>query len=738
MHQLNSLHLYIDNYVFNDGSQQKLLKLQGTIPIQYRTKQYNMPIVLWIPPNFPNSCPICYVTPVRGMVIKQKHMHCDSQGLIYHPYLHYWKAGDSTLVELIGLLCSIFGKDPPLYSSKARISSSSMQPSYSNMCAPKFKDDTIGLTFDGAKDVNNFRKCIAENIMPSVDSITCNGLFSEYYFDTKTSKHVMDDQKNDNVNDESLLFYPSYCFASCYDKQCNGFEHYMTVGLNSNIKQSEFQRKNLNLIILVDVSGSMCQTFNGDSNYKLDNVDLVEWRKTLKVDDRIGVKDGKCWYPANIVEINEQHKNQIKIHFVGYDVKYDECICTDSSRLMPLQYVATKLTSTKSAINAMLKQLTVKDRLGIVTFNNKADIIQKLEFINDINMTKLEKQISDIAAKGGTNFEAGYSKSIELYAELFGHEEYKLNSMYEDYENRIMILTDAVLNRGMTDSNLLLNMIDSFATNNWGNNESMINYIYTTFIAVGMDANMSLIEKISKTRGCNYYSVRSTKEFHDKMNEEFRFMVNPLAFDVCFTLKSEANSCEIEKVYGASTQQENDIINDGEIIRIHTLFPSKRSDKNGKTKGGIQLIKLKNNDSDGHNINVQLVVTFEDRYGKKYKNMQQVSFDARKQYTELIGNDMIESDEKEADEITRNFYDNTGIRKAVLLCKYVGMMRNWIKKDGIPTMAGYSNLIISDGSKKMFIDFIEFFKNEMMNCNDDSLQQELDIIEKLINLKCDN
>ena len=45
-------------------------------------------------------------------------MHVDSQGLIYHPYLHSWKPQQSALVELIGYLCSVFGKDPPLYASK--------------------------------------------------------------------------------------------------------------------------------------------------------------------------------------------------------------------------------------------------------------------------------------------------------------------------------------------------------------------------------------------------------------------------------------------------------------------------------------------------------------------------------------------------------------------------------------------------------------------------------------------
>jgi len=118
LHQIHSLRPLVDNYVFNDGTQQQLFKLEGTIPIQYRSSQYNIPVALWLPLNFPTNCPICYVTPVAGMKIKQKHMHVDSQGLIYHPYLHSWKPGQSTLVELIGLLCSVFGKDPPLYASK--------------------------------------------------------------------------------------------------------------------------------------------------------------------------------------------------------------------------------------------------------------------------------------------------------------------------------------------------------------------------------------------------------------------------------------------------------------------------------------------------------------------------------------------------------------------------------------------------------------------------------------------
>lgn len=120
LNQMHSLRPLVDNYVFNDGSMQRLFKLQGTIPIVYRKATYNIPLAIWLPISFPNNCPICYVTPVAGMKIKPKHMHVDAQGLIYHPYLHSWKpGGNSTLADIVGRLCSVFGKNPPVFASKS-------------------------------------------------------------------------------------------------------------------------------------------------------------------------------------------------------------------------------------------------------------------------------------------------------------------------------------------------------------------------------------------------------------------------------------------------------------------------------------------------------------------------------------------------------------------------------------------------------------------------------------------
>eukprot|EP01084_Bolivina_argentea_P035194 65288_1 len=143
------------------------------------------------------------------------------------------------------------------------------------------------------------------------------------------------------------------------------------------------------------------------------------------------------------------------------------------------------------------------------------------------------------------------------------------------------------------------------------------------------------------------------------MDDEFEFMVTPLVFNVCLRLKSEGNSCKIEKVYGSSVQNEESIIKNGEITKIKTLFPSKKSKLKGGTKGGIQLILIKKSDeNNSDNINVEIEVTFEDKYGKMYKNEQCVMFESD---NNNVDNDMIENDDE--NDGNNNYFDNIGIRK---------------------------------------------------------------------------
>jgi len=75
-------------------------------------------------------------------------------------------------------------------------------------------------------------------------------LFYDYYFDTGRK------------TESEHLFSPSYSCAISKDPISLRKEYYMTVGLNSNIKESDFKRKKLNLVVVIDISGSMSSIFS--------------------------------------------------------------------------------------------------------------------------------------------------------------------------------------------------------------------------------------------------------------------------------------------------------------------------------------------------------------------------------------------------------------------------------------------------------------------------------------------
>ena len=270
-------------------------------------------------------------------------------------------------------------------------------------------------------------------------------------------------------------------------------------------------------------------------------------------------------------------------------------------------------------------------------------------------------------------------------------------------------------NTGIIDENSLLGLTKK-------NSESKI---YTTFIGIGIDFNTNLIESITKIRGCNYYSVHSYKEFMTRMDTQFEFMVTPLVFNLNLRLKSDNNKYIIDKIYGSPEADQST----GEIMKINTLFPSSSND-DGEIKGGITLIKLKKitNDTDDPSkskSNLKLHVKYEDRKGVLADNHLSVIFDGT---------------QKER----KNKFENNGIRKAILLSQYVELMKEWIDDENGYNEENKENnnntskweqqskqLNVNDKYKEKFLLFYQYFVNEMKELNDETLQKEADILQKL-------
>ncbi|MFH1769753.1 MAG: VWA domain-containing protein [Parcubacteria group bacterium] len=514
-------------------------------------------------------------------------------------------------------------------------------------------NESIGFSVGGAKDINNFRENIKNDYLPLPTDITYEGLFYDYYFDTGQEDEC----------DE--LFCPSYSYAVTADPLSEDDEYYLAVGLNSGIKESDFERKRLNLIIVLDISGSMSSPFD------------------------------KYYY--------DQFGNYIETP------AYEE-----SNK--------TKMEVATESIVGLLGHLNDDDKFGMVLFDDGAYMAKQLGYIGETDMDSLEDHILDLMPQGGTYMSSGMEMATDMLDEY-----HKVDQSI--YENRIIFLTDAQPNIGELSEDGLLRMMDDNSNDN----------VHTTFIGIGVDFNTELIESITKTRGANYYSVHSSRDFKKRMDDEFEYMVTPLVFDL--KLELDSGGYRIDNVYGSPEADKAT----GRIMYVNTLFPS--SSEDGETKGGIVLIKLLRTRSDA---DMELTVSYEDREGREYENTQEI----------ILGG-------------SNEHFDNDGIRKAVLLSRYADLMKNWTfdernhydkpipmpligYDDGIiapepclirevPSCPPYPQLgrweresvalRIDSHYKDIFEDFAEYFEDEMKEINDRDLNQELDILKYLIDYR---
>ena len=263
--------------------------------------------------------------------------------------------------------------------------------------------------------------------------------------------------------------------------------------------------------------------------------------------------------------------------------------------------------------------------------------------------------------------------------------------------------------------------------------ENAQNKIYTSFIGIGVDFNTELIEEISNVKGANYYSINNKEKFQKILSEDFDYMITPLVFDLNLNLSS--NNYEIEGIYGTDSKDKSS----GNIIKVNTLFPSSTNEETG-TKGGVVLLKLKKKDNANNDNKINLNVSYTDRNGKKYSNSEQIEFE----------ND-------------NEFYANSGIRKSIALVRYANCLKDWIlyersnnserfyinNEKGIIECSGYTKediknilgenertstkLSVSGEYKNIFEKVKKYLENEKNEVKDDTLKQEIDLLQILIN-----
>ncbi|PSP69294.1 hypothetical protein BRC79_04525 [Halobacteriales archaeon QH_8_67_27] len=495
--------------------------------------------------------------------------------------------------------------------------------------------ESVGLATGGAKDVATFRRNVEEGYLPIPESLSYEGLFYDYYFETGDPGPLC-----------GATFGPAYSPAVTTDPLSGEIERYLTVGLNSGLAADAFERKRLNLVVVVDVSGSMSSEFD-DYYY-----------------DRYG---------------NEQTPSGE----------------TDRQ----------KIEVAREALVALTEQLRPGDRLGVVLYDDESTVAKPLRPVAATDMDAIRDHIrEDVQADGGTRLSAGVADATDLLRE------------YDDadrtvYENRMVVLTDAMPNLGETDEDDLRGRLADNAAQQR----------HTTFVGVGVDFHAELVDAITAIRGANYYSVHSAEEFTRRLGEEFKYMVTPLVFDLDLTL--DAAGYDIRRVYGTSAAEEAT----GEIMRVNTLFAS--PSEGGKSRGGVVLVQVDRQSADAA---LDLRVTWTDRRGRGHENATRIQFP----------------------DVEPDYYANTGVRKAVLLSRYADLLKNWLvaareteheipaPDDGIevpPPEAQLGEweqqskpLTVGDTYEQRIRTFREHFEAEADAIGDETLSQEVETMATIL------
>jgi Ca-activated chloride channel homolog len=250
--------------------------------------------------------------------------------------------------------------------------------------------DSLGFSVGGAKDADNFFQNLEQGYLPRYSSLTYEGLFYDYTFDTGQEKTC------------EGLFCPSYTRGVSKDLFSGTTDYYLSVGLNSGLTEQSFQRKKLNLVVVLDISGSMAAPFNS------------------------------YYYDATRAG-NPLHEGPPK----------------------------SKMEIANHSIVAMLDHLRPDDRFAMVLFDDRGYRAKPLRVVDRTDMKAISGHILNLQPRGGTNMAAGMQKGIEQLTRI----ETSLKDPTV-YENRIVFLTDAMPNRGELSKGGLFSMVQNASEEN--------------------------------------------------------------------------------------------------------------------------------------------------------------------------------------------------------------------------------------------------------------------------------
>eukprot|EP00591_Stephanopyxis_turris_P000546 CAMPEP_0195507294 /NCGR_PEP_ID=MMETSP0794_2-20130614/763_1 /TAXON_ID=515487 /ORGANISM="Stephanopyxis turris, Strain CCMP 815" /LENGTH=528 /DNA_ID=CAMNT_0040633927 /DNA_START=47 /DNA_END=1633 /DNA_ORIENTATION=+ len=150
---------------------------------------------------------------------------------------------------------------------------------------------------------------------------------------------------------------------------------------------------------------------------------------------------------------------------VCVNIKACELLNEDDDKRMPVDIVVAldisssmageKLNDCKRTLELMLRNLTSKDRLGLISYGSQAKVEIPACFVTEENKANALQKIKSLAGRGSTNLSGGLSLAM-----------HEMNIIDKPNAVRsIFLLTDGMANTGIISTEGLISMVQNFNEN---------------------------------------------------------------------------------------------------------------------------------------------------------------------------------------------------------------------------------------------------------------------------------
>ncbi len=186
-----------------------------------------------------------------------------------------------------------------------------------------------------------------------------------------------------------------------------------------------------------------------------------------------------------------------------------------------------KIEYTRQAAQFLVQNLTPLDHLSVVLYNDRVETL--IEPTTVINKDAINQKIAKIRISATTNLSGGWLQGCAHVAQNYS----------QNRVNRVILMSDGLANKGVTDPNKLINMVAKrFAHED----------ISTTTMGLGEDFNEDLMMGMANAGGGAFYFIESPEVAPAIFNEELHGLLNVVGQNLSVRFESSGDITDVKQL----------------------------------------------------------------------------------------------------------------------------------------------------------------------------------------------